>query len=56
MVRDILGDIEDIHFAYLTSADVVRHKLVGHIVDAYERHDRSQQGPADSAQRAKPRR
>jgi phosphate starvation-inducible PhoH-like protein len=38
-VQDILDGIEDIHFARLTSHDVVRHRLVGKIVDAYERHD-----------------
>ncbi|MGJ6123490.1 PhoH family protein [Mycolicibacterium sp. Y3] len=35
----ILDDIDDIHFAELTSADVVRHRLVSEIVDAYARHD-----------------
>ena len=39
VVQDILDDIEDIHFSRLTSHDVVRHRLVGKIVDAYERHD-----------------
>ena len=33
----ILDGIEHIHFAELTSADVVRHRLVSEIVDAYER-------------------
>lgn len=35
----ILDNIDDIHFAELTSADVVRHRLVSEIVDAYARHD-----------------
>jgi phosphate starvation-inducible PhoH-like protein len=39
VVRDILTDIDDVHFANLTSDDVVRHRLVGEIVDAYERWD-----------------
>jgi phosphate starvation-inducible protein PhoH and related proteins len=39
VVQDILDGIPDIHFSRLTSHDVVRHKLVGKIVDAYERHD-----------------
>jgi phosphate starvation-inducible PhoH-like protein len=39
VVQDILDGIEDIHFVRLTSHDVVRHRLVGKIVDAYERHD-----------------
>jgi phosphate starvation-inducible protein PhoH and related proteins len=43
VVRNILGDIEDVHFAYLNSHDVVRHRLVGEIVDAYERYDAAQQ-------------
>jgi phosphate starvation-inducible PhoH-like protein len=39
VVRDILVDIDDIHFAELTSNDVVRHRLVSAIVDAYDRED-----------------
>jgi phosphate starvation-inducible PhoH-like protein len=39
VVQDILDGIADISFRTLTSKDVVRHKLVGAIVDAYERHD-----------------
>ena len=39
VVRDILAGVEDIHFATLTSSDVVRHRLVGDIVEAYERYD-----------------
>jgi phosphate starvation-inducible PhoH-like protein len=58
VVRDILGDVEDVHFANLSSADVVRHRLVGDIVDAYERYDRANGGAASeqSPRRAKPRR
>lgn len=40
-VRDILGDVEDVAFVELSSGDVVRHRLVGQIVDAYTRHDES---------------
>jgi phosphate starvation-inducible PhoH-like protein len=43
VVRDILGNLEDVHFAELSSADVVRHRLVGEIVDAYARFDAQQQ-------------
>jgi len=39
LVTRVLGQIEDIHFSYLTSADVVRHTLVGRIVDAYTEYD-----------------
>ncbi|GAC69386.1 PhoH family protein [Gordonia soli] len=33
----ILDGVDDIHFSQLTSADVVRHRLVADIVDAYGR-------------------
>jgi phosphate starvation-inducible protein PhoH and related proteins len=46
VVQDILDGIPDIHFAKLTSQDVVRHKLVGKIVDAYERYDARSAGGA----------
>jgi phosphate starvation-inducible PhoH-like protein len=38
---NVLDGIDDIHFAELTSADVVRHRLVSEIVDAYARHEDS---------------
>ncbi|MGW3101487.1 PhoH family protein [Streptomyces sp. NPDC001100] len=38
-VQDILEGVDDVHFSRLSSADVVRHKLVGRIVDAYEKYD-----------------
>jgi phosphate starvation-inducible PhoH-like protein len=46
VVRDILSDVEDVHFAQLSSTDVVRHRLVSDIVDAYERWDSNQ--PTDA--------
>src|SRR6201997_3261739 len=36
VVQDILDGVPDIHFAKLTSHDVVRHKLVQRIVEAYD--------------------
>jgi len=45
VVRDILDGLNDVHFAQLTSADVIRHRLVGEIVDAYERWDSEQEAP-----------
>ncbi|MFJ7590373.1 PhoH family protein [Streptomyces sp. NPDC097617] len=42
-VQKILEGVPDVHFSRLTSEDVVRHKLVGRIVDAYEKYDDSQQ-------------
>lgn len=35
----LLAEVEDIHFARLSSADVVRHELVTKIVEAYDRGD-----------------
>jgi phosphate starvation-inducible PhoH-like protein len=49
VVRDILGGIDDVHFSQLTSSDVVRHRLVGDIVDAYARWDAAQQQPGSTA-------
>jgi phosphate starvation-inducible PhoH-like protein len=39
LVTRVLDGIDDIHFARLTSDDVVRHSLVGRIVDAYSEYD-----------------
>jgi phosphate starvation-inducible PhoH-like protein len=41
VVREILTDVEDISFLYLDAADVVRHRLVGDIVQAYAKFDDS---------------
>ena len=41
--RDILAGVEDIHFSELTAEDVVRHRLVGAIVDAYGEWDEREQ-------------
>ena len=46
-MRDILDGVEDVHFSTLTSADVVRHRLVGDIVDAYDRWDAAQDSRLD---------
>jgi phosphate starvation-inducible PhoH-like protein len=39
VVQGILDGIEDVHFCRLTSTDVVRHRLVSDIVDAYAKFD-----------------
>jgi len=39
IVRRILNNVDDIHFADLSAKDVVRHQLVGRIVDAYDSFD-----------------
>jgi phosphate starvation-inducible PhoH-like protein len=38
-VQHVLEGVDDVAFCRLTSHDVVRHALVGAIVDAYGRHD-----------------
>ncbi len=45
VVREILEGIDDVRFHLLTSADVVRHRLVSEIVDAYGRWDEAQAAP-----------
>jgi phosphate starvation-inducible protein PhoH and related proteins len=42
LVQEILDGVGDVYFSRLTSHDVVRHKLVADIVDAYERYDARQ--------------
>jgi len=42
LVQEILDGVDDVYFSRLTSHDVVRHKLVADIVDAYERYDARQ--------------
>ena len=41
IVQKILADIDDVAFCELNSRDVVRHKLVGDIVDAYGRYEQT---------------
>jgi phosphate starvation-inducible PhoH-like protein len=43
LVTHVLRDMDEILFAELTSADVVRHNLVGQIVDAYTKFDAERQ-------------
>ena len=52
VVREILIDLDDVEFCRLSSADVVRHRLVGDIVDAYERWDALQHGDDQAGSRA----
>ncbi|MFM1787212.1 MAG: hypothetical protein RL228_1162 [Actinomycetota bacterium] len=42
IVQEILSDVEDVAFCKLSSQDVVRHRLVADIVDAYSRWDSKQ--------------
>ena len=43
-VTEILDGVQDVAFCTLTSHDVVRHKLVGRIVAAYDRYEATLQG------------
>ena len=43
VVEGILDGIDDVHFCRLSSRDVVRHRLVGEIVEAYTRYDAAQE-------------
>jgi phosphate starvation-inducible PhoH-like protein len=46
VVQEILEGINDVHFCRLSSQDVVRHRLVSDIVDAYGRWDESREAAA----------
>jgi phosphate starvation-inducible PhoH-like protein len=45
VISDILQDIDDIAFLELTAEDVVRHRLIGDIVKAYEKFDAAKAAP-----------
>jgi phosphate starvation-inducible PhoH-like protein len=58
VVQEILSGLDDVVFCRLTSADVVRHRLVGEIIDAYGRWDDAQRREAlhpMAAERRSPR-
>ena len=55
IVRNILEGIDDISFMDLTSEDVVRHRLVSEIVDAYGRFDSLVAGDRADRRDNKPR-
>jgi phosphate starvation-inducible PhoH-like protein len=48
-VRSVLEDIDGLVFVELGSGDVVRHRIVQDIVDAYERHESAKAASAASA-------
>ncbi|WP_462417756.1 PhoH family protein [Kytococcus sp. Marseille-QA3725] len=41
IVQEILSGVEDVHFSHLSAVDVVRHRLVSRIVEAYGAWDAS---------------
>ena len=62
VVEDVLVGVDDVEFCRLTSEDVVRHRLVGEIIEAYARWDVTQHGadgssrPAGRSSRPRPER
>ena len=56
VVRGILEGVEGVNFTTLTSSDVVRHSLVGRIVDAYEQYDAELEAERNGPRRAPGRR
>ena len=48
-VMQVLGSVGGISFTRFTSKDVVRHPLVGRILDAYEAHEAATQTASDDA-------
>ena len=50
IIEGILDEVEDISFNRLTSNDVVRHRLVGKIVAAYDEFDAENQARLESRQ------
>ena len=51
----VLGGVDQLEFVYLSSADVVRHKIVADIVEAYER-DAEHKAEADDQRSERKRR
>jgi phosphate starvation-inducible PhoH-like protein len=51
VVENILDGVKDVEFIRLTSHDVVRHKLVGRIVAAYDKYDAELEASAPSGPR-----
>jgi|TARA_B110000503_G_scaffold38700_1_gene63539 phosphate starvation-inducible PhoH-like protein len=49
VVSEILNNVGDVEFCRLTASDVVRHRLVGEIVSAYDQYDQVQQSKAAGA-------
>ena len=48
VVNKILDGVEDVHFAHLGADDIVRHSLVGRIVDAYTAYEERRQAQKES--------
>ncbi len=55
IVEGILDGIEDVSFNRLTAHDVVRHRLVGHIVAAYDHYEEARRTDAETDSERRPR-
>ena len=55
VVEGILDGVDDITFCRLTGTDVVRHRLVGRIVEAYEVFDSDDERPGPKKTERSPR-
>ncbi len=55
IVEGILDGIEDVSFNRLTSHDVVRHRLVGHIVAAYDEYEEARRADTETDHDRRPR-
>lgn len=53
VVNRILRGVSDIHFADLTSDDIVRHSLVGRIVDAYTEYEERREAQRRATRQAR---
>ncbi|MEJ5915319.1 PhoH family protein [Pseudokineococcus sp. 1T1Z-3] len=56
VVQEVLDGVDGVAFAHLDAGDVVRHKLVADIVEAYGRWDAAHAAPAPAGQQRDPRR
>ena len=56
IVRDILSGLPDVAFCQLHAGDVVRHALVGRIVEAYGQYEASRSGSPEQGHRRRSRR
>jgi phosphate starvation-inducible PhoH-like protein len=54
IVEDILDGVDDLTFVRLTASDVVRHKLVGRIVEAYDEYDAAAEARTQVARPQRP--
>ena len=56
VVRRVLQGVEGVEFCELGAADVVRHRLVGRIIEAYSRYEADRAAEADPERPPRPRR